>query len=100
MPTNNSQTQTYKIITKTNSIPGDIDTNENDFDELINTVKKLASKFGSGSIYFHACKETYLHKLFETRFESFPSFPVLFQNFNENIDIKKIKFTSADMDTF
>jgi hypothetical protein len=28
MPTNNSETQTYKIIKKTNSIPGDIDTNE------------------------------------------------------------------------
>ncbi len=88
------------ISTKNGLSIGDIDTKGNDFDTLINTIKKLAAKFGTGVVYFHACKETSLHKLFEGKFHSIPSFPVLFQNFNENIDIKKIKFTFADIDVF
>ncbi len=79
---------------------GDINMNENDFDGMIETIKKIAAKLGSNTIYFHACKETFLHKLFKAKFESIPSFPVFFQNFNEGIDIKKIKFTFADIDTF
>ena len=79
---------------------GDIETDKTDFDALIKTIKKLAVKLGTSQIYFHACKETFLYKLFKERFESIPSFPVLFQNFNEGIDIRKIKFTFADIDIF
>jgi hypothetical protein len=79
---------------------GDIDVKENDFHTVINTIKKLAAKLGTATIFFHACKNTSLHALFEQNFDHFPSFPVLFQNFNESIDIKKIKFTLADIDIF
>jgi hypothetical protein len=79
---------------------GDINIEENSFNELVETIKKIVAKLGMNTIYFHACKETFLYKLFKEKFESIPSFPVLFQNFNESIDIKKIKFTSADIDTF
>jgi len=79
---------------------GDIDTNENEFNALVSTIKELAAMLRISMIYFHACNETFLHNLFKKRFESIPSFPVLFQNFNQAIDIKKIKFTFADIDIF
>jgi hypothetical protein len=79
---------------------GDIYTSEKDFDELINAIKQLAVKLGVNTIYFHACKETLLYTLFKKRFDTMPSFPVLFQNFNGSINIRKIKFTYADIDIF
>jgi hypothetical protein len=79
---------------------GDIETDENNFDGMIEAIKNLAKKLGISTIYFHACKETLLHKMFSKKFESIQSFPVLFQNFNDSIDIKKIKFTFADIDIF
>ena len=88
------------ISTKNFLTIGDINVEENDFNELVETLKKMTAKLGITTIYFHACKETFLYKLFKEKFESIPSFPVLFQNFSENIDIKKIKFTFADIDIF
>jgi hypothetical protein len=88
------------VGTKNGLSIGDIYTDKNDFDELIKTIKKIASKLGTSVIYFHACKQTSLHTLFEQNFDSISSFPVLFQNFSENIDIKKIRFTFADIDIF
>ena len=89
------------ISIKNSLVIGDIIiTDENSFDEMIEAVKNLAKKIGISTIYFHACNETSLHKIFTKKFESIPSFPVLFQNFNDSIDIKKIKFTFADIDIF
>lgn len=88
------------INTKNGLNIGDIETDKTDFDALIKKIKTLAVKFGTSQVYFHACKETFLYNLFKERFESIESFPVLFQNFSESIDIRKIKFTFADIDIF
>ena len=79
---------------------GDIVINETNFEEMIETIKKLAKRSGISMIYCHACKGTSLHKLFEKKINSIPSFPVLFQNFSDKIDINNIKFTFADIDIF
>jgi hypothetical protein len=79
---------------------GDMLCNENDFNDAINAIKKIAINLGVLVIYFHACKGTSLHKLFSEKFQSIPSFAALFQNFTNYIDIKKIKFTFADVDIF
>jgi hypothetical protein len=79
---------------------GDMLCNEIDFENTINTIKKIAGNLGIRVIYFHACKSTSLYKLFSDKFQSTPSFPALFQNFTTYIDVKKIKFTFADIDIF
>ena len=79
---------------------GDINTDTNNFDAMLEMIKAIAVNSGNSFIYFHVCKETSLHELFENKFDCIPSFPVIFKNFNEKINIKKIKFTFADIDIF
>lgn len=78
---------------------GDITLDASDFEELIYHLKKLACKLGIKKINFHTSKGTTLHSLFAGHFAASPSFAVIFLNF-EDIPIEKIKFTSADIDTF
>jgi hypothetical protein len=79
---------------------GDIIVESNDFDAMINQLKKLTRKLGIKEIHFHTSPGTTLHRLFSSRFKATPSFPVLFQNFEGDAPIAEIKFTSADIDTF
>lgn len=79
---------------------GDIKVVPADFEELMNKVKKLAKKLIISEVHFHASPGTTLHKLFAAHFNSIPSFPVLFKVLGTGIPIDKIKFTSADIDTF
>lgn len=79
---------------------GDIELNEQNFDDIINTAKKISKKLGLNCIYFHACRNTTLHKYFEERYKSIPSFHALFQDFGSAIAPEKIKFTFADIDIF
>ncbi len=79
---------------------GDMLCNKSNFENTINAIKKIAVSLGIPVIYFHACKNTSTQKLFSEIFQSVPSFPALFQNFTDYIDIKKIKFTFADIDIF
>ena len=79
---------------------GDLICSKKDFINTINTIKKIAFELGIPVIYFHTSKNTSLHKLFSDEFSNSPSFPIIFLNFNEHIDIKKIKFTFADIDIF
>jgi hypothetical protein len=79
---------------------GDMICAKNNFMDTINSIKKIAFKLGVSAIYFHVSKETFLHKSFSEKFTNLPSFPVIFLNFTDYIDIKKIKFTFADVDIF
>jgi hypothetical protein len=63
-------------------------------------MKKIAREMGIKEIHFHASPGTTLHNLFAARFTSIPSFPVIFKDFAGGTPIDKIKFTSADIDTF
>jgi hypothetical protein len=79
---------------------GDIAVTPDDFDDMIYKLKKLTNKLGIKEIHFHASPGTTLHNLFAIRFNSIPSFPVIFNDFGGDIPIEKIIFTSADIDTF
>ncbi|MEP6845015.1 MAG: GNAT family N-acetyltransferase [Panacibacter sp.] len=88
------------IKVSTNITVGDIELNENNIDEILLTIKKIAASLRMPVIYFHACKQTTLHQLFAERFAATPSFPVLFQDFGSELSPEKIKFTFADIDIF
>jgi len=79
---------------------GDILIAPGDFDEMIQQLKQLARKLGISELQFHASPGTTLHGLFSKQFHAIPSFPVLFQDFEGGLPIDRIKFTSADIDTF
>ena len=79
---------------------GDVTVKPDDFDDMIYKLKQLANRLGVKEIHFHACPGTTLHHLFALRFKSIPSFPVIFNDFKGDLQTDKIKFTSADIDTF
>jgi len=67
---------------------------------MMDALKNLAAKLGLQQVHFHASPGTSLHGLFAMRFKSIPSFPVIFKVLGEDMLTEKIKFTSADIDTF
>lgn len=69
-------------------------------DKFRDKLKRLANRFGIKEIHFHASPDTDLHNSFAVRFKSIPSFPVIFKQTGESAGTDKIKFTSADIDTF
>ncbi len=79
---------------------GDMDLLPDDFDDTMFGLKKLAGKLGIKQIHFHASPGTTLHGLFAMRFKSIQSFPSIFKVLGEDLPLDKIKFTSADIDTF
>jgi len=86
---------------KNDVIIGDVEAiSKETFALVMKELKNLARKLGMRQIQFHTSTGTELHKLFSVWYKSTPSFPVLFQDFGSPIDLKKIKFTSADIDIF
>jgi len=79
---------------------GDISVTPGDFEDMMNKLKKLAQKMGLKEIHFHASPGTTMHSLFAKNIKSIPSFPVIFKDLAGGRPINKIKFTSADIDTF
>lgn len=88
------------IRIKNELIIGDIDCPEEDFEETMNEVRKLAFKLGLSEIQFHTSHQTKLSDLFSDRYNAISSFHVLFKDLGSNIALDKIKFTYADVDTF
>lgn len=79
---------------------GDIDVLPGDFHTLIYQLKKITRKLGINEIHFHASQGTMLHGLFARRYAAIPSFPVIIKQLIGDTPADKIKFTSADIDTF
>jgi hypothetical protein len=79
---------------------GDMNVIPGDFNNTMKQVKKLAWLLGIKQIHFHASPGTTLHALFAGRFNSITSFPVIFKVLEDGTSNHKIKFTSADIDTF
>jgi len=79
---------------------GDILTRPEEFDNMLQELKELARKLGISHLQFHTSPATTLYKLFAEQFTAVPSFPVLFQDFEDGLPLEQIKFTSADIDTF
>ncbi len=88
------------IRLKNGFIIGDINCTDEDFDDTMNAVKKLARKLGLKQIQFHTSHQTKLSALFGQSYRSIPSFHVLFKDLGARIQFEKIKFTFADVDTF
>jgi len=88
------------IKIKNGLIIGDIKCAEEDFDDTMNKVKKLAFRLGIKQIQFQTSHQTQLSAMFSERYDAIPSFYVLFKDLGANIPLDKIKFTFADIDTF
>jgi GNAT superfamily N-acetyltransferase len=81
-------------------IIGDIDCEMEDFDDMMEKLRKLAFRLGLQHIQFHTSHQTRLSALFAERYEAMPSFYILFKDLGSNIPLDKIKFTFADVDIF
>jgi hypothetical protein len=79
---------------------GDINCREEDFDDMMHHLKKIALKLGLRTIQFHTSHQTKLSSLFGARYSAVPSFHVLFKDLGSHIELDKIKFTFADIDIF
>jgi hypothetical protein len=79
---------------------GDMLAAPGDFDEVIDRLQKFALKMGLKEIHFHTSPGTTLHGMFARRFKPIPSFSVIFKKLEDETGTDKIKFTSADIDTF
>lgn len=79
---------------------GDAEVKAEEFIAMMHQLKKLAAKLGVNEIQFHASPDTVLHRLFSIYYMPVPSFPVIFKDLGAGIELEKIKFTSADIDTF
>jgi hypothetical protein len=79
---------------------GDVLVDPKDFNWMIDQLKILACKLGLKQIRFHTSLGTTLHNLFSARFIPMPSFPVIFKKLSGNLPLNKLKFTTADIDTF
>ena len=88
------------IKIKNGLIIGDMKCTEEDFEETMDKLHKLTARLGLRQIQFHTSHLTTLSGLFAERYNAIPSFHVLFKDFGTNIQMDKIKFTFADIDTF
>lgn len=79
---------------------GDAEVKAEEFNGMMHRLKKLAAKLGINEIQFHGSPGTVLHRLFSIYYIPVPSFPVIFKNLGAGLNLEKIKFTSADVDTF
>ena len=81
-------------------IIGDINVNENDFDEVIKALKKIAIKLGLTSVEFHTSHATKMWHLFAERYNPKLSLHILFKDLGADIPLDKIKFVYADAEVF
>ncbi len=79
---------------------GDIDCKPQDFDDMMEKLQKLAFKLGVHRILFHTSHQTRLATMFAERYESVPSYYVLFKDLGSKIPLDRVKFTFADIDHF
>ncbi len=79
---------------------GDIEMTGNDFEALINGIKKIAKRVGTANIFFQVSPGTRLHTLFTEKYKPAPSFPIIFLDLGADIPLNKLKFSFADIDIF
>jgi len=79
---------------------GDMKLGQDDFDDTIRAVKRLAIKLGLTQLQFHISPGTEVHRLFIGKYDAMPSFPVLFRDLGFNRPLDAFKFSSADIDIF
>jgi hypothetical protein len=71
-----------------------------DIDPVITGLQKLAAKLGLTQLQFHTSQGTGLHQHLVKKYNTVPSFPALFQDFNSGWELDRIKFNFGDIDIF
>lgn len=79
---------------------GDLELENQNFNLVMESLKKIAGRLGVTQLSFQVSPGTRLHSLFAKEFEPIPSFPVGFKNLGARIELDKVKFTFADIDIF
>lgn len=79
---------------------GEMIISENEFDDVMSILKKLACKLGVNKIAFHCSTGYELHRLFAERYESIPSFTIVSKDLGSGIPLNALKFTYGDIDIF
>jgi GNAT superfamily N-acetyltransferase len=81
-------------------IIGEICVQENEFDEVMVRLKKLAHKLGVNKLVFHCSTGSELHRLFAERYKAMPSFTIVSKDLGAGIPLDAVKFTYGDIDIF
>ena len=81
-------------------IIGDLEIAEQDFDAVINAIKKIAERLGVANISFQSSPGVQLHTWFAKKYKTAPSFPIIFLDLGAGIPLDKLKFSFADIDIF
>ena len=81
-------------------IIGDMNVSEDDFEEVMAKLKKIARKLGLAKIEFHTSHATKLCSLFAERYSGKLSLHVLFKDLGSGLPLDEIKFTYADAEIF
>jgi len=81
-------------------IIGDVTCEREDFYDMMQQLHKLALKLGVHRIQFHTSHQTHLANLLAEKYESIPSYYVLFKDLSSGIPLDRIKFTYADIELF
>ncbi|MCC6691183.1 MAG: hypothetical protein IT235_06575 [Bacteroidia bacterium] len=80
---------------------GDIETcDQKKLDKIIIKLKKIAALCGCTEITVNASQGTILDKYFSSLATLKATSPVGFVSFNNDLELKNLKYTSADFDTF
>ena len=88
------------IKTGLNLAIGDMEVEDEGFNGLMKLVKKEAVKNAAGKIDFQCSRGSRLHHLFGKRYRAIPSFPVVINKVNQDLNTDRIRFTYADIDIF
>jgi hypothetical protein len=81
-------------------IVGDLEIAEQDLDEMIDALKKIAKRLGVANISFQSSPGVQLHTWFAKKYKTAPSFPIIFLDLGAGIPLDKLKFSFADIDIF
>lgn len=79
---------------------GDMECIDEDFQEVIGTLKNITARLGLPAIHFQLSPGTRLHRLFADNFPAITSFPVCLKDLGSGLPLEKFKFSFADIDVF
>lgn len=80
---------------------GDVENStHSEFYAVISKLKILSFFLGSDCIYFHVSPGTLYNEYLSVKYKSVESLPYCALELTKNVDVKNIKFTTADFDTF
>lgn len=88
------------IKSGTDLLIGDMEVEDEGFDGLMKLISRRAVSNAAHKIHFQCSRGSRLHYLFGKRYRAIPSFPVVINKVNPNLNTDRIRFTYADIDIF